>query len=44
MAKFVEWANSLLARFEEQVSQSISKVLEEFSKIFRFSKMSQENR
>lgn len=42
MAKFVEWANSLLGRFEEQVLMNIQLLLRIFSKIFRFSKMSHE--
>jgi hypothetical protein len=42
MAKFVEWANSLLGRFEEQVIASIREFFEDFSTIFRFSKMSHE--
>lgn len=46
MAKFVEWANSLLGRFEEQVSFACQVHFEKiFQKFFaKFSKMSHEKK
>jgi hypothetical protein len=34
MAKFVDWANSLLMRFEEQVSTSFFNTILKFSSLF----------